>query len=308
MPPTARRSARSGRRRRDLIGRLPPPRSGSDARAPRRASILEVARQVAGAVPARPRRHDLRRADRQAHALRPARGTGGGRAPSCCRGSCRPPTRSRRRRVCAQGQKTGLEIDQGLFVSAVLRSEQSGPPPVPRHAVAAPGIAGELLPKFIKDGHGAISRRVDRAARQGRDPHLSTIRASSTPRTRPRWPAWKPASISRCSIRQVEIAVLRGGAVEHPKYKDRRVFGSGINLTHLYHGRIPFLWYLTRDLGYVNKLYRGLALPDGAAARRVRRPDHREAVRSPRSRPSRSAATARCCWRWTTCSPRRPRS
>ena len=52
--------------------------------------------------------------------------------------------------------------------------------------------------------------------------------------------------------------------VEHPKYKDRHVFGAGINLTHLYHGRIPFLWYLERDLGYVNKLYRGLALPDDA--------------------------------------------
>ena len=53
--------------------------------------------------------------------------------------------------------------------------------------------------------------------------------------------------------------MLRGSVVEHPKYKDRRVFGSGINLTHLYHGRIPFLWYLIRDMGYVNKLYRGLA-------------------------------------------------
>ena len=51
--------------------------------------------------------------------------------------------------------------------------------------------------------------------------------------------------------------------MEHPKYKDRRVFGSGINLTHLYHGRIPFLWYLVRDMGYVNKLYRGVAQPDG---------------------------------------------
>ena len=58
--------------------------------------------------------------------------------------------------------------------------------------------------------------------------------------------------------------MLRGNVVEHPKYKNRRVFGSGINLTHLYHGRIPFLWYLQRDLGYVNKLYRGLALADDA--------------------------------------------
>jgi thioesterase DpgC len=64
---------------------------------------------------------------------------------------------------------------------------------------------------------------------------------------------------------QVEIAVLRGGPVDHPKYKDRRVFGSGINLTHLYHGKIPFLWYLIRDMGYVNKLYRGLALLNDAS-------------------------------------------
>src|SRR5262249_18764935 len=63
---------------------------------------------------------------------------------------------------------------------------------------------------------------------------------------------------------RVEVAVLRGAAVEHPKYQGRRVFGSGINLTHLYHGRIPFIWYLQRDLGYVNKLYRGLARADDA--------------------------------------------
>ncbi len=56
--------------------------------------------------------------------------------------------------------------------------------------------------------------------------------------------------------------VLRGGPVEHPKYYGRRLFGAGINLTHLYHGRIPFVWYLQRDLGYVNKIYRGLAAPD----------------------------------------------
>ena len=57
---------------------------------------------------------------------------------------------------------------------------------------------------------------------------------------------------------------MRGAVVEHPKYRGRRVFGAGINLTHLYHGRIPFVWYLQRDLGYVNKFYRGLALPDDA--------------------------------------------
>jgi len=26
------------------------------------------------------------------------------------------------------------------------------------------------------------------------------------------------------------------------------LLGSGINLTHLYHGKVPFIWYLQRDL------------------------------------------------------------
>jgi thioesterase DpgC len=55
--------------------------------------------------------------------------------------------------------------------------------------------------------------------------------------------------------------VLRGGAVEHPKHAGRRLFGAGINLTHLYQGKIRYLWYLIRDFGFVNKFYRGLARP-----------------------------------------------
>jgi thioesterase DpgC len=39
------------------------------------------------------------------------------------------------------------------------------------------------------------------------------------------------------------------------------VFGAGINLTHLYQGKIRFLWYMIRDLGFVNKFLRGLAVP-----------------------------------------------
>ena len=57
-----------------------------------------------------------------------------------------------------------------------------------------------------------------------------------------------------------EVCVLRGGAVEHPKHAGRRLFGAGINLTHLYEGKIRYLWYLIRDLGFVAKFYRGLAL------------------------------------------------
>jgi len=68
----------------------------------------------------------------------------------------------------------------------------------------------------------------------------------------------------------IEVGVIRGGVVEHPRYPGTRVFGSGINLTRLYHGRIDYLFYLVRDLGYVNKIYRGIDLgarDAGASAR-----------------------------------------
>jgi (3,5-dihydroxyphenyl)acetyl-CoA 1,2-dioxygenase len=58
---------------------------------------------------------------------------------------------------------------------------------------------------------------------------------------------------------EIEAGLLRGRPMEHTKYKGRRVFSSGLNLTHLYLGKISLMFYLTRDLGYVNKLYRGLA-------------------------------------------------
>ena len=58
------------------------------------------------------------------------------------------------------------------------------------------------------------------------------------------------------------IAVLRGGKLDHPKYRGRRVFGAGINLTRLYRGEIPFTWFLNRDLGVIHKFLRGVAAPD----------------------------------------------
>jgi (3,5-dihydroxyphenyl)acetyl-CoA 1,2-dioxygenase len=61
---------------------------------------------------------------------------------------------------------------------------------------------------------------------------------------------------------EVEICVLRGGVVHHPRYAGRRILGAGINLTHLYRGLISYLFYVVRDLGYVNKIYRGLSGPE----------------------------------------------
>jgi thioesterase DpgC len=161
-----------------------------------------------------------------------------------------------------QSQKAGLEIDQGLFISAILRSKQSGPHLC--HAMLLPKPEAQaLLPKFAKDGRielpgASIERRGKAAMVTFRNPRLLNAEDQTT------LDGMETCVDLALLDEQIEVAVLRGMKVEHPKYKDRHVFGAGINLTHLYHGKIPFLWYLERDLGYVNKLYRGLALPDDA--------------------------------------------
>ncbi|HEV7777062.1 MAG TPA: enoyl-CoA hydratase/isomerase family protein [Luteibacter sp.] len=57
---------------------------------------------------------------------------------------------------------------------------------------------------------------------------------------------------------QVQVGVLRGGVMRHRKYLGRRVFCSGVNLTKLYRGQLPYLFYVERELGLVSKLWRGL--------------------------------------------------
>ena len=55
-----------------------------------------------------------------------------------------------------------------------------------------------------------------------------------------------------------EVGVLRGAPATHPKYAGRRIFGSGINLTHLYYGKISLIEFMIeRELGAVSKMYRG---------------------------------------------------
>ena len=160
-----------------------------------------------------------------------------------------------------QGQKTGLEIDQGLLLSAFLRNERSG-----RHLCHAMLLphpqAAEALPKFIKEGYAEFAgASIERRGKAGivtyQNPRFLNAEDQST------LDGMETCVDLALLDPGIEIGVLRGGVVDHPKYAGRRVFGSGINLTHLYHGRIPYLWYQQRDIGYVNKLYRGLAIPDG---------------------------------------------
>ncbi len=154
-------------------------------------------------------------------------------------------------------QKQGLERAQGQLLAELLALPEAG-----RHLVGAmlepTPEALERLPDFRATGFadlGAVT--VTRDGRAGilelRNPrHLNAEDGSTLGPTE-----WGVDLILLDP--EIEVGVLRGGVVDHPRYAGERVFGSGINLTHLYQGRIDFLFYLVRDLGYVDKLYRGLA-------------------------------------------------
>jgi thioesterase DpgC len=160
-----------------------------------------------------------------------------------------------------QKEKDGLEIDQGIFVAQILSRRKAG-----LHLVQAmlrpTAQAEELLPRFRAGGTLDLGPvLLERAGNAGvvtlrNTRYLNAEDDSTVPPT-------ETAVDLVLLDPDIEIGVLRGGVVDHPKHAGRRVFSAGINLTHLYDGRISFVdFYLIRDLGFVNKFYRGLAGPD----------------------------------------------
>jgi (3,5-dihydroxyphenyl)acetyl-CoA 1,2-dioxygenase len=160
----------------------------------------------------------------------------------------------------AQKDKKGLEKRQGEFLSAILADAAAGTHLCHAMLLPHPKSAAKLSEL---ERSGAIELPGARLERQGKAAVL-TLR-------NPRYlNAEDESTLEGTEIAvdlalldpKTEVCVLRGDFVEHPKYAGRRLFGAGINLTHLYQGKIRYLWYLIRDLGFVSKLYRGLAFQD----------------------------------------------
>jgi thioesterase DpgC len=160
-----------------------------------------------------------------------------------------------------QSEKDGIEVDQGIFLAHVLANADCGVHLC--HAMLRPKMESiERMSEFATNGVIDFGpARVDRKSKTAivtiQNPRFLNAEDDDTladTETATDIAIFDPMS---------EICVLRGGAVEHPKYKGRNVFCSGINLTHIYRGKIPYLWYVTRDMGIVNKMLRGIALLGG---------------------------------------------
>src|SRR3954454_15654537 len=154
----------------------------------------------------------------------------------------------------------GYEIAQGALLGHVLAHEETG-----RHLIDVmlrpTQLALDHLDAFAATGEADLGRAyVSRRGNVGtvelRNPrHLN---AEDDTTTGP-----LEAGIDLLILdAQVEIAVLRGGIVGHRRYAGRRIFGAGLNLTHLYRGRLSYLFFPVRDLGLVHKVYRGLSRPE----------------------------------------------
>jgi len=159
-----------------------------------------------------------------------------------------------------QADKDGVEIDQGILANQFLADPECGRHLC--HAMLLPREESvEALAKFQRDGR--LDLGTARVERQGK---AAVLLLSNKRFLNAEDNATQPATeigADVCILDPLsQVAVLRGDVVPEGKYAGRRVFNAGINLTHIYYGKIPFLWFLVRDLGFVNKMFRGLARPD----------------------------------------------
>jgi thioesterase DpgC len=159
-------------------------------------------------------------------------------------------------RELPQGDKQGLEVDQGIFLAHVLAHPRCGAHLL--HAMAQPrtealAALGELR-RADRIDLGPV--RVDRRGTVGEVTTQNHAFLNSE----------DDASVAALETavdlvlldERIEVGVLRGGPATHAKYAGRRIFGSGLNLTHLYHGKISLVEFmLERELGALTKMYRG---------------------------------------------------
>jgi thioesterase DpgC len=143
------------------------------------------------------------------------------------------------------------------------------------HVLASPRTGRHLIDSMLRPTQDALAR-LEEFGRTG-EADLGTVhvrregRAGILELRNPRHlNAEDDTTLAACEAavdlilydREIEVGVLRGGLVEHPRYAGRRVFGAGLNLTRLYQGQMPFMFFVTRDLGFVNKVFRGLSAPE----------------------------------------------
>src|SRR4051812_17271003 len=245
----------------DLVGRLPPK--------PERSAAEQAAVDEIKAASDDERDRFLRRHTRALYAELTADGTQAVRAEELVyRAADRVPGLTPRRVVVnherdrLQKDKDGWEIAQGRFLGHVLAHPETGPHLIEvmlRPTEIALAHRDELARTGRVDlGTAVVERHGKVGVAELRNPRHLNAEDDTT------LLPFEAAIDLVLLDPEIEIGVLRGGVVEHPRYAGKRIFGAGLNLTHLYRGQISYLFFPVRDLGLVHKGFRGITSPERA--------------------------------------------
>ncbi|HSH44099.1 MAG TPA: enoyl-CoA hydratase/isomerase family protein [Arenicellales bacterium] len=157
-----------------------------------------------------------------------------------------------------QKDKDGMEIFQGLLFAQLFADPEAGTEIV--HAMLQPTQAArDRLEDFRRTGVVDLgAARVEARGEAGwihfHNPRFLNAEDDTTLEA-------QEAAVDLVLLHpDLRMGVLRGDTVDHPSHRGRRIFSAGINLTRIYQGQQSYLFYLVRDLGWVNKIYRGLSL------------------------------------------------
>ncbi|GIH27842.1 hypothetical protein Aph01nite_61520 [Acrocarpospora phusangensis] len=166
------------------------------------------------------------------------------------------PAQITEERSRTQSRKEGREIDQGIFLGEILRLPRAG-----AHLLAAQQAPTEhalrLLDDFRRTGEAGLET-VHLLRRDGVG-YLTVHNTRYLNAEDDQLGQDMETAVDLVLLDDaVHVGVVRGGAMTHPRYRDRRVFNSGMNLTHLYNGQISYVGFvLGREVGYINKIFRG---------------------------------------------------
>jgi thioesterase DpgC len=161
-------------------------------------------------------------------------------------------------RALPQAAKEGDEIDQGIFLRAILRSPVAGGRLIDAMLRPTPRALA-LLPGFTATGTAELEAvRLERRDGVG---HLTMCRGESLNAEDETQVEDMETAVDLALLDPgIRVGVIRGGVMSHPRHRGRRVFSAGINLKRLHAGGISLAGFLLRrELGYLHKLLRGLS-------------------------------------------------
>jgi thioesterase DpgC len=162
--------------------------------------------------------------------------------------------------ACGAAEQDGHQIDQGIFFAHLFADRGCGLHLL--HAMRRPTPAAlDLIERFRATGRaGFPSMSLERQGRLGRITfhHQAWLNAEDD-----EYQAAFEVLVDLVLLDDgIDAGVLRGAPMTKAKYAGRRVFGSGINLTQLYFGRISMVKFmLERETGPLGKIYRGHSAP-----------------------------------------------